>query len=682
MDANNRVTLSFSGTGVSLIFFSDPWSGIARIAVDGTAKGEVDTYSSPQKMQANLYNVSGLTNGAHTVTISPAGRKNANSAGLWVWVDAFDVTSGSTTSPGSTTTPPGRVEETSSAVQWSGVWSVNNNPAQSGGSARLSMSAGARATFTFNGTSVTWTGQRDQWSGIAQVFIDGVLKASVDMYAPQPSARAVAYTMSGLAPGAHTIAVEATGTKRSSSKGSWVWVDAFDSAGSSLSSLGSSLQTNSATPVAGGQSFTSSGGQALLVGSALLDSGTSGQAPSGLAIFGYRQNKVLVTEAGVPASVPVLTGRILAEAVGDVNTGLAMSNPNDSEARVSFFFTHYSGGNSASGSLTIPPHGQIARFLDEAPFSLTRPAIGTFTFSSTIPIGAIAIRGLTNERSEFLMTTLPIADPDLPNPATTFFPLVADGGGWSTQFALINPSDETISGTMRYMGQESTYSIPARGSYRFATPGDLAQVRVGSAEMTPDAGSIAPTGIAIFAFRNSGITVSEAGVPSMSIANAYRLYAEVNGHVRSGIVVQNNDDLPANVKFELTKLDGTVLRAVGSLEIPASGQRSLFLNEIPGFESLPLPFQGILRVSSANEAAISVLGLRGRTNERGDFLITTTPATDENESGVQRMVFPHFVNGDGYTTQFITFSGTRTQPAAGVLGMFSQSGKALALDSQ
>jgi hypothetical protein len=37
-----------------------------------------------------------------------------------------------------------------------------------------------RAAFTFNGTAVKWIGYKDAWSGIAKVYIDGVLKAQID----------------------------------------------------------------------------------------------------------------------------------------------------------------------------------------------------------------------------------------------------------------------------------------------------------------------------------------------------------------------------------------------------------------------------------------------------------------------------------------------------------------------
>jgi hypothetical protein len=221
--------------------------------------------------------------------------------------------------------------------------------------------------------------------------------------------------------------------------------------------------------------------------------------------------------------------------------------------------------------------------LDEAPFSVPRPALGTFTFTSDVPVSAIALRGLVNKRSEFLMTTLPVADLEELSTATTFFPIVADGGGWSTQFGLVNPSDDRITGTISYFGQ-TTYSIAPGSSYTATTANNIAQITVGPAQVTPDLGNVAPVGVGIFSFQRAGITMSQAGVRSMSIGNAFRMYAEVAGPSRTGIAVQNAGATTANVRVELSRLDGTRLALGGSLDIPAFGQRSLFLNEIQGLE--------------------------------------------------------------------------------------------------
>src|SRR6185436_16829134 len=83
-------------------------------------------------------------------------------------------------------------------------------------------------------------------------------------------------------------------------------------------------------------------------------------------------------------------------------------------------------------------------------------------------------------------------------------------------------------------------------------------------------------------------------------------------------------------------------------------QLSRFLAELPGFQRLSLPIQGLLRITSTRPVA--VVGLRSRTNERGDFLITTTPPVSESTPAAQELFFPHFADAGGYTTQFIMFS--------------------------
>ncbi len=96
MDAGSQAKLTFTGTAVKWVGFSDPWSGIAQVYVDGTLVTTIDTYAATQAAQATQYSISGLSNGAHTLTIAATGNHNAQSGGSWVWVDAFDVTQVST----------------------------------------------------------------------------------------------------------------------------------------------------------------------------------------------------------------------------------------------------------------------------------------------------------------------------------------------------------------------------------------------------------------------------------------------------------------------------------------------------------------------------------------------------------------------------------------------------------
>ncbi len=66
------------------------------------------------------------------------------------------------------------------------------------------------------------------------------------------------------------------------------------------------------------------------------------------------------------------------------------------------------------------------------------------------------------------------------------------------------------------------------------------------------------------------------------------------------------------VNYEVLSKDGASIGVSGSLEIPANGQRSMFLNEVPGAQALPAEFKGVIRVTTSG--SISAMGIRGRTN--------------------------------------------------------------------
>lgn len=445
-------------------------------------------------------------------------------------------------------------------------------------------------------------------------------------------------------------------------------------------------------------------GTAPVVGYARIQPGTNNTTPAGMAIFGFRQNNVLVTEAAVPAARLFTTGRIYAEVAGPVNTGLAIANPNSQAANISFYFTDASGNNFGQGTLTLAANNQIARFLNEAPFNGGSSVNGSFTFTSSAPVAVVALRGFTNERSEFLITTLPVLE--LSNTAlqASVLPHFADGGGWTTQIVLVNPTDQSISGTVQFMGQGSAsaaaapvtvsidgrvassfaYTIAPRSSVRLRTAGAGTAIQTGSVRIATN--RQLPDAVAVFSFKRDGVTVSEAGVPTIRSGSAFRMYVEAAGNFNSGqvgslqtgLAVVNLSNSPAVVNFELSAPSGASSGLTGSITAPANGQTALFLNQIQGFSSLQSPFQGVLRASTSSSGGIAMIGLRGRYNERGDFLITTTsPVLESSTPPTGELLFPHFVDGGGYTTQFILFSGYAGQSATGIIRYLSQSGQSM-----
>jgi hypothetical protein len=321
-----------------------------------------------------------------------------------------------------------------------------------------------------------------------------------------------------------------------------------------------------------------------------------------------------------------------------------------------YFFTDANGTNLGQGTMTIPANRQIAAFLNEAPFNGSSSFSGAFTFSSSALVSAIALRGFTNERSEFLLTTLPVAQPGLAIAGPVALPHFADGGGWKTQVVLVNPGDSVLSGSVQFLNTEgetlrtSSYTVQPRSSVRIQTEGTEPAIQTGSVRIAAGTGGSVPNATSIFSFSSGGVTVSMAGTSALPSSTAAQLYAEVSGTIRSGFAIANPSAGPVTVTLSIAGMQSTVT-------VPANGQRALFLNEIPEFSSLPIPFQGVLALSSP--APLAVTSLRGRTNERGDFLITTTAPVDQSiPASSSELLFPHFTDGGGYSTQFILFGQT------------------------
>ncbi len=452
-----------------------------------------------------------------------------------------------------------------------------------------------------------------------------------------------------------------------------------------------------AIPLGGGTSLVTEGTGALTIGYVRIQPSGGSGSPAGLAIFGFRQGGVLVTEAGVTASPLIRNARFYASVNGPVNTGVAIANPNPQPVTISFSLTDTAGTTTPVSTFPIPANGQTAAFLNQSPFNAGASFEGTLSLTSSLPVSAIALRGFTNERAEFLFTTLPVVDLDrAPVSERLTFSHYAEGGGWTTQLALVNPTNSAISGTVEFYNQGSataagapasinvdgqtasqfSYSIPPRSVRRLSTSGAPASVVSGSIRVVPSGTQPAPSGLAIFSYRTGGVTVSEAGVPALRAARSQRMYAELSGPIVTGVAVANPGLLPTTATFTLTNLAGATL-GTSNLTIPANGQTALFLNQLPGFQALA-SIQGVLKVSTESTAGLSVVALRARTNERGDFLITTTPPVDEGvNAAMPELLFPHIADGGGFTTQFVLFGNTTVEAPSGTLKMFTQAGSSL-----
>jgi hypothetical protein len=225
-----------------------------------------------------------------------------------------------------------------------------------------------------------------------------------------------------------------------------------------------------------------------------------------------------------------------------------------------------------------------------------------------------------------------------------------------------------ISGTAQFINrtgqtiQTVPYSLAPRSSARIVSAGSSSAVQTGSVRLSSPAFAVS-----IFSLNANGVTVTQAGVPTLPAGMAFQSYVENGNTIRSGIAIANPSATAVDVTLEINGITTT-------FSIPGNGQTAQFVNEIPAFANLPSTFQGVLRMTSS--AAVSVTGLRAHINERGEFLITTTAPVDNlATAGAAELFLPYFAEGQGYSMQFVLFGRT----ASGTMYFIDQAGNPASL---
>jgi hypothetical protein len=185
------------------------------------------------------------------------------------------------------------------------------------------------------------------------------------------------------------------------------------------------------------------------------DAGTFAPVSSG--IFSDRNNSILVTESGVPSVVPTTHARVYVDGTGGHSTGLSFGNPNSSAAAINLQAFLVDGLTSAGipRAMSIPPNGHFAAYANQFISGLPAGFTGVLDFSASLPVVALTLRSLTNARGDTVLTTFPVADFNQSAPSPLVFPQIAAGGGFQTQFILLNTSG-VVNTTVNFFGDDGT----------------------------------------------------------------------------------------------------------------------------------------------------------------------------------------------------------------------------------
>jgi hypothetical protein len=118
-----------------------------------------------------------------------------------------------------------RREQSDPRIHYSGTWSAIAQPLASWGSYGRSSTPGASATVHFRGTRLDWIAVQGLTTGMADVYLDGVKQATIDLAAPASAYQVNAWSTGTLPEGAHMVEIVRS---PSSAPGTRLTLDALD----------------------------------------------------------------------------------------------------------------------------------------------------------------------------------------------------------------------------------------------------------------------------------------------------------------------------------------------------------------------------------------------------------------------------------------------------------------------
>ena len=208
--AGAAASYAFTGTSVTWYSIRARSQGVADVYVDGVRKAVANNYATTTQYKV-ARTVSGLSAGPHVLKIVVRGVKgSASGTGTWVAVDAVKVGSGAVVATPALTT----------------TWRRSTAAAASGGGMAVADQAAQEVSLRFRGTAISWYTSTGRNRGIVRVYVDGVLKATVDNYAAA-TAYNVRRTVTGLSDARHTVRIVVTGKHRAAATGNLLAVDRF-----------------------------------------------------------------------------------------------------------------------------------------------------------------------------------------------------------------------------------------------------------------------------------------------------------------------------------------------------------------------------------------------------------------------------------------------------------------------
>lgn len=155
-----------------------------------------------------------------------AGASTADGANIWQWSGTGGSNQQWRLLPTGNWT---KVDDNDASIAYSANWGgYFGNPGYQN-TEHFCQVAGGTATYTFTGNQARYYGFLRNDLGIANIYVDGVLKASIDCYSANAQFNQLLFQTAMLTSGSHTLQVQASGNKNAASSSFEIIADAFES---------------------------------------------------------------------------------------------------------------------------------------------------------------------------------------------------------------------------------------------------------------------------------------------------------------------------------------------------------------------------------------------------------------------------------------------------------------------
>ena len=172
---------------------SDATSGVGRYEI--RRQSDHGAWSAPTIVNGTS-SILSLSPG-HTYRYGVRAVDNAGNVGAWAYGSSFKVSA---------------VSQASSLVHYHGTWATSTSSGWWGGSAKSTSTRGSTASFTFTGRSIAWVGLKAATRGKAYVYVNGVLKATVNLYSATTLRQQIVWSANYATSAARTITIKVVGT--------------------------------------------------------------------------------------------------------------------------------------------------------------------------------------------------------------------------------------------------------------------------------------------------------------------------------------------------------------------------------------------------------------------------------------------------------------------------------------